>query len=152
MNINSKLKKVGIEIVEKLNTLQVNTIAINVANKLCSKFPEHNFDRRVIFELFSRLSMYSAKMPNDSSGAKYIFKNNAIYFNCELNLEEMSNVAIHECIHCIQYSNSDSKLNIGLWNTSSNFGLGLNEAAVQLMACEANSLKPEFLYMSILSL
>lgn len=140
MAINLKLKREGIEIVEKLDTSKVNKIAINVVNKLCATFPEHSFDRSYLFEVISRLSMYTAKMPDDSSGAKYIFNNNSIYFNERLDLVEMSNVAVHECIHCIQhsYAKDQNLVSFGLYDISSNVGLALNEAAVQLMASEAN--------------
>ena len=140
MGINSKLKKEGIKVVEKLDALKVNTIAINVINKLCSTFPEHGFDRSTLFEMISRMYMYTAEMPADLSGAKYVFKNNSIYFNEKLNIEEMSKLAVHECIHCIQHSyfKNTSSLNIGLSNTSSDFGLAINEASVQLMASECN--------------
>lgn len=140
MSIHSKLKKEGIEIIEELDTLKVNTIAINVASKLCLAFPEHNLRRSELFESISRLYMYIAKMPEDSSGAKYFYKDNSIYFNEIFDIEEMSKLAVHECIHFIQDSR-DSNNNLakmGLYNSFSNSGLGLNEAAVQLMASEAN--------------
>lgn len=139
MSINSKLKKEGIEIIEQLDTLKVNTIAISVASKLCLAFPEHNLKRSELFESISRLSMYIAKMPEDSSGAKYFYKDNSIYFNEIFDIEEMSKLAVHECIHFIQDLNDfSSSSKIGLYNSFSNSGLGLNEAAVQLMASEAN--------------
>ena len=140
MGINSKLKKEGIKIVEKLDTLKVNTIAINVVNKLCSTFPEHGFDRSTLFEMISRISMYTAEMSADLSGAKFVFKNNSIYFNKKLSIEEMSTLAVHECIHCIQHAYIKDKVssNLGLSNISSDYGLAINEASVQLMASESN--------------
>lgn len=139
MSINSKLKKEGIQIIEKLDTGKVNKIAINVASKLCLAFPEHNLKRNELFEAVSSLSMYIAKMPRDSSGAKYLYKDNSIYFNEVFDIEEMSKLAIHECIHFIQDLNNIAKsTRMGLYDSFSNSGLGLNEAAVQLMASEAN--------------
>ena len=140
MSIKSKLKKEGIQVIEKLDTQRINKISINVASRLCLAFPEHNFNRSDLFESISRLSMYIARMPEDSSGAKYLFKNNSIYFNESLSLEEMSNLAIHECIHFIQhlYISDNYSTNIGLFNLSTNSGVAMNEAAVQLMAAEAN--------------
>ena len=73
MSIHSKLKKEGIQVIKQLDTLKVNTIAINVANKLCLAFPEHNLNKSELFESISRLNMYIAKMPKDSSGAKYLY-------------------------------------------------------------------------------
>lgn len=140
MSIKSKLKKEGIQVIEKLDTQKTNKISINVASRLCLAFPEHNFNRSDLFESISRISMYVAKMPEDSSGAKYLLKNNSIYFNKDLSLDEMSNLAMHECIHFIQhlYTSDNNTTNIGLYNLASNSGIALNEAAVQLMAAEAN--------------
>lgn len=139
MSIHSRLKKEGIQIIEKLDTEKVNKISINVASKLCLAFPEHSLKRNELFEAVSGLSMYIAKMPQDSSGAKYFYKDNSIYFNEIFDIEEMSKLAVHECIHFIQNSNNyNNKSRMGLYDSFSNSGLGLNEAAVQLMASEAN--------------
>ena len=139
MSTQSKLKKEGVEIIEKLDTAKVNKIAVNVASKLCLAFPEHNLKRSELFESLSNLSMYIAKMPEDSSGAKYFYKNNSIYFNEIFDIEEMSKLAVHECIHFIQnLYNPNNYSKLGLYNAYSNSGVGLNEASVQLMASEAN--------------
>lgn len=140
MGTNSRLKKEGIEIVEQLDTLKVNTIAINIASKLCLAFPEHNLNKSDLFTSISRLNMFIAKMPGDSAGAKYFYKNNSIYFNQETDLDEMAKLAMHECIHFIQElkDSNNNLIKMGLYNCSFNTGLGINEAAVQLMASEAN--------------
>ena len=39
MNVESDLKKDGIEVVEKLDTLTINSLAKNISTKLCSTFP-----------------------------------------------------------------------------------------------------------------
>ena len=140
MSTNSRLKKEGIEIVEQLDTLKVNTIAISIASKLCLAFPEHNLNKSELFTSLSRINMYIAKMPEDSAGAKYFYKNNSIYFNKEYDLDEMAKLAMHECIHYIQeFRDANNNLvKMGLYNCTFNSGLGINEAAVQLMASEAN--------------
>ena len=143
MATNSKLKKQGIQIISQLDTLKVNTIANNVATKLCIAFPEHNLNKSDLFEALSRLNMYVAKMPEDSTGAKYFYKYNSIYFNEISNIDEMSTLAVHECIHCIQEmrDSNNNILKMGLYTPSSGSGLALNEAAVQRMASEANNEK-----------
>ncbi|MDO5555792.1 MAG: hypothetical protein Q4G09_03865 [Clostridia bacterium] len=140
MNSYSRLKKEGIEIIEKLNTLKVNNIAINVASKLCLAFPEHNLNKSDLFESLSRLNMYIAKMPADSTGAKYFYKNNSVYFNENIDMKNLSTMAIHECIHFIQElrDSNNNLTKMGLYSPTSDTGLGLNEATVQLMASEAN--------------
>jgi len=136
----STLRKEGITIIQKLDTLKVNTIANNIAGKLCLAFSEHNLNKSELFECISRLNMYVAKMPKDSSGAKYFYKDNSIYFNETLDINEISTIAVHECIHCIQYirDHNNNLIRMGLYNVSTNKGLSINEAAVQLMASEAN--------------
>ena len=43
MSIESALKKDGITVVGKLDTLSSNTISRNIAEKLCKAFPNQNF-------------------------------------------------------------------------------------------------------------
>ena len=111
MTTYARLKKEGIEVIEKLDVMKVNTIANNIASKLCSAFPEHNLNKSDLFESLARLNMYVAKMPADSSGAKYSYKDSSIFFNETSDIDEMSNLAVHECIHCIQELR-DTKNNI----------------------------------------
>lgn len=134
MGIKSLLKNEGIDIVRELNKNEIKTIAKDIAIKLCLAFPEHNLSRNDLYNAFLNIKMYLANLPKDFSGAKYILENNSIYFNSSLPFEEIPNTAMHECIHFIQHYNSSS--NLGLYSSSK--GLALNEAAVQLMASEAN--------------
>ncbi len=62
MSIESLLKKDGIEVVSQLNTLEVNSIARNIANRLAKTFPSFNLDASELFIKLSRLNMYRAKM------------------------------------------------------------------------------------------
>lgn len=134
MSIESLLKNEGIEIIRELNKKEVGTIAKDVSIKLCLAFPEHGLSRSTLFDAFSSIKMYIAKLPKDFSGAKYILENNSIYFNRELPFENIPSTAMHECIHFIQNYNASS--NFGVSGLSK--GLAINESAVQLMASEAN--------------
>ncbi len=134
MNIDFLLKNEGINVVRELNKQEVSTIAKDVSIKLCLAFPEHNLSRTDLYDAFSKVKMYLANLPKDFSGAKYILDNNSIYFNNTLPFEDIPNTAMHECIHFIQHYNSNS--NFGL--SGSTKDIALNEAAVQLMASEAN--------------
>lgn len=138
MKIKSMLKKEGIVFVRELDTLKVNTIASGVSSKLCLAFSDHGLNRSSLFASICRVNMCMAKMPNDSSGAKYFYKNNTIYFNENADTSNLSALAMHECIHFIQeiIDNSENIVKMGLSDGA--YGIGLNEAAVQLMASEAN--------------
>lgn len=137
MSIVYLLKKEGIVNIKPLDSNQIKTIAKDIAIKLCLAFPEHNLDRQALYNSFCSLDMYTATMPKDSSGAKYVANSNAIYFNEDLDFSAIPEVAMHECIHFIQEKRlTNSNTFVGLTSFAS--GLALNEAAVQLMASEAN--------------
>jgi len=137
MNLDYLLKKEGITNISEIPGSKIKIIAKDIAIKLCLAFPEHDLNRQSLYNSFRSLGMYTASMPKDSSGAKYVESANAIYFNENIDFSQMPEVAMHECIHYIQQSRLANKNNsVGL--TSNSSGLALNEAAIQLMASEAN--------------
>ncbi len=142
MSINSTLKKEGINVIGKLNTLEINKIASNISEKIAKAFPEHQINQSDLFISISRLDMYIAEMPNDMAMAKYFYKNNSIYFSKDMDLNDLNTLALHECIHFIQeIKNKQGKLlRLGLYNMEgrANDGMALNEAAVQHMASVAS--------------
>lgn len=110
MSIEKVLKKEGIEIIKPLDTLAINNLAKNIASKLSSSFPNLKLNSNELFIKISRLNMYFAKLPNGIS-AKYFYKNKSIYFDHNLDLSNLTDVAIHECIHYLQ-EKIDEKGNI----------------------------------------
>ena len=143
MSINSTLKKEGINVIGKLNTLEINKIASSISEKIVTAFPEHNINQSDLFISIARLDMYLAEMPNDMAMAKYFYKNNSIYFSKDMDLTDLHSLALHECLHFIQeVKNKHGKLlRLGLYNMekSANDGMALNEAAVQHMASVASN-------------
>lgn len=144
MSIESEIRKEGIEVIKQLKPIKVNLIASSISKVLVKRFPEQNFNYEEFFSRLSKLNMYIAKMPNGIA-AKYFYKNSSIYFNETADLVNLNDVIIHECIHALQSNiNSKNKLiKLGLCDfTDSNLsGMGLNEAAVQLMAMRATKTK-----------
>ncbi len=137
MNIDYLLKREGITNIKELDANQIKIISKDLAIKLCLAFPEHGLDRQSLYNSFCTLDMFTATMPKDSSGAKYVSGSNSIYFNENLDFSSIPEVAMHECIHFIQEGRLNEKKEfVGLTSFAS--GLALNEAAVQLMASEAN--------------
>lgn len=159
MSVDSILKKEGISIVRKLDTLEVNKIARNIAEKITNSFSQYILNCDNLFSSISRIDMYLAKMPADASSAKYLYKNNSIYFdeNIDLSISENSIFALHECIHFLQ-AQIDASGNItrlGLYDLKGH-GVALNEAAVQIMASTAqgrdfDSVKYYDIYMNTIS-
>ena len=81
MSIETDLKKDGIEVIQNLNTLKINSIARNISQKICNTFPKYGFNQNELFIRLSRLNMYRAKMPEGMAEANYFYKNTSIYFN-----------------------------------------------------------------------
>lgn len=139
MNINSALKKEGIKVVGKLNTLEVNKIASIISSSIANTFPEHNINQSDLFISIARLNMYIAEMPADLAVAKYFYKNNSIYFSKDMNLDDLNTLAVHECLHFMQElkDKHGKLLRFGLYDLKKGTGMALNEAAVQHMASVA---------------
>ena len=137
MSIKRDLKREGIEIFSKIDTLNTNLIAKNVSKALEATFPDLNLNAEKLFMNISRLELYFAKLPAGIS-AKYYYKNKAIYIDANLEGEDITSIIIHECIHYIQerLDRSGNIVRLGLCDYTSDKlpGTGLNEAAVQLMA------------------
>lgn len=148
MSIESDLRKDGIEVVDKLDILKVNSLAKNISAKLCETFPEFNLNQNELFIKLSRLDMYKAKMPDGMAEANYFYKNTSIYFNEHIQDEDLEEFAIHECIHYLQEvkDKRNTLVRMGLcdYTEFKIYGLGLNEAAVQLMASKVNSIPKEY--------
>ena len=89
MNIEKELKKNGITVIDKLDTLSINTLAKNIAQKLCRAFPNQRFIAQKLFIAISRIPMYYAEMPEGLSEANYFYKNSSIYFRAGLSLDEI---------------------------------------------------------------
>lgn len=148
MSVESDLRKDGIEVISKLDTLRINSIARNVSIKLCETFPKFNLNQNELFIKLSRLGMYRAKMPEGMAEANYFYKNTSIYFNEHIPDDDLEEFAIHECIHYLQEVKDKKNylIRMGLcdYTEFKIYGLGLNEAAVQLMASKVNGIPKEY--------
>ncbi|MBR0350987.1 MAG: hypothetical protein IJH76_04125, partial [Clostridia bacterium] len=148
MNIENELKKDGIEVVEALDTLSINKIAKGVATKLYNTYAKYGLNESDLFSKLCRLNMYKAKMPEGMSEANYFYKNTSIYFNCNIPNEDLEEFAVHECIHYLQEvkdkKNNLLKMGLSDYTSGKVTGLGLNEAAVQLMASKAIGMEKDF--------
>ncbi len=72
MSIETDLKKDGIEVIETLDTLRINSLARNISQKICETFPKYGFNQNELFIQLSRLNMYKAKMPERNGRSKLL--------------------------------------------------------------------------------
>ncbi len=79
--------------------------------------------------------------------ANYFYKNTSIYFNEHISDNDLEEFAMHECIHYLQEVKDKKNylVRMGLcdYTEFKIYGLGLNEAAVQLMASRINAMPKE---------
>jgi len=141
MNIEKELRKDGIEVIGNLDTLSINTIAHDVAEKICRTFPDQNFIFQNLFIALSRVPMYIANMPEGFAEANYFYRNSSIYFKAGSSLDELQKSAMHEFIHYLQEIKDKKgdlvKLGLCDFGGLKVLGMALNEGAVQLMASKA---------------
>ena len=148
MSIESDLKKDGIQVISKLDTLVVNNIARNIARSIVSTFPELNFDETTLFIKLARINMYTASMPEGIAEANYFYKNSSIYFNNKIDFQDLEEFAIHECIHHLQEvktpRNKLVRMGLCSFKSLSPIGMGINEASVQLITSRIIGVEPDF--------
>ena len=130
-----------IQFVNERRALVTSNIAYIISEQICGAFTEHYIYNPDLSNALSRVNMYLAIF-QDNSAAKYYYKNDSIYFEKDIDFNALDTPAIHECLHFIQaIKNKNGKLKkLGLYNLNliKASGLALNEAAVQLMASQAN--------------
>ncbi len=148
MSVESDLKKAGIYVIRKLDKIKINSISKNVASKICETFPNFGINENDLFMKLSQLNMYIANMPEGMAEANYFYKNSSIYFNEHISYDDLEEFAIHECIHYIQEIKDKKNylLRMGLcdYTEFKIYGLGLNEAAVQLMSSKILGIPKEY--------
>lgn len=142
MDIAKKLQKLGIEDIKKLDNESIRIIACNVTEALTKAFPSIYDEYNNILIKLLNCNMYVAKVTKHISKVNYIYEDNSIYFDEEMNLSKINEQIIHECIHYLQDNRNIKKSKhskIGLCNFEefSLYGLGINEAAVQYMSAKS---------------
>ena len=143
MNAEKKLEKLGITTTREFTQREVRYIAEEVTELLVKAFPVLEDDYNNLLIRLLNCKMYFANI-NESksiSNVNYIYENRSIYFDEKINLDNISDKIIHECIHYIQdIRNEKGKLKkMGLcgFEELSTYGLGINEATVQYMASKS---------------
>lgn len=138
MKFKRKLKKLGIIPLQEITVLEKNRLIQLVASCLVNAFPRLNFDyNRMMMKLYC-CTMYRAKIEKGYSKVNYFYKNQSIYFDETVNLQDIDVAILYECIHYIQDNrNVEGELKqIGLCQFSEYkiHGFTLNELAVQYIA------------------
>lgn len=145
---NKKLKKIGIDVIKKVETDKIVNIANQVSSKLVLTFENCNLDFMDIYTILLSTNMYYANINGNLSKANYYYKNSSIYFSCDSDTENIDDFLFHECIHRIQeHKNKKNKLTrMGLCeiNELSVNAMALNEAAIQYITSRCLNMQDKF--------
>lgn len=138
MNIQRKLSRLGIEVLEEVDKKDVNYLAHHIANAITSVFPVLQEQYNEILARILNCSMYYAKIGENIATVNYVYDDDSIYIDEDVNIFEPNEQLFREIIHYLQVRrNNKGKIKaMGLCRFSefSIKGLGLNEGIVQYMA------------------
>lgn len=138
MNIQKKLTRLGIDKVEEVEKKDINYLAHYIANKLTKTFPFLQEQYNEILAKILNCKMYYAKISDDIAKVDYIYEDNSIYIDENMNIFEPNEQLIHEIIHYLQVTrkNNGKIKQMGLCNFGdfAITGLGINEASVQYIS------------------
>ena len=148
MSIQKDLKKEGIQIITKLDTLISNDICKSVSRRIIETFPDFDFTQDDIYKKLLEITMYRAKMFEGMSEANYYYKNSSIYFNENIEYSDIEEFAIHECIHHLQKVQDENgnllRLGVCDYRNLKPTALALNEAAVQYTSSLIIGIEPDY--------
>ena len=143
VNTEKKLEKLGITTTREFTQREVRYIAEEVTELLVKAFPilEDDYNNLLIRLLNCKMYFANINENKNISNVNYIYENKSIYFDERVNLDNINDKIIHECIHYLQdIRNEKGKLKkMGLcgFEELSTYGLGINEGAVQYIASKA---------------
>ena len=137
IDYKKELKNIGITPIEELSVQERTNIAEKVAEKLMSLNVPGLFYHSILEKLFES-KMCTAKISNNLGQVSYFYKNKTIYFNKGLNIENIDENIMRECIHCLQDTRKhhEKLKRIGLC-TFEEFkvkGMALNEIGVNYIS------------------
>ena len=140
LNIEKKLKRLGIKETKEFTQEEKNIVANNVTVSLIMAFPVLKIEQENILNKIQNANMYYAKIDENLPKINYIYENHKIYFDESIDINKLTDSMIHEIIHYIQdiRKKKDKLDKIGLcnFNELSFHGLGINEGAVQYISAK----------------
>lgn len=101
IDLKGELKNIGINPIEELSVQERANVAEKVAEKLMSLNVPGLFYNDILEKLFDT-KMCTAKMRNNFGKVSYFYKNKTIYFSQDLDVKNIDENIMRECIHCLQ--------------------------------------------------
>lgn len=138
MKLQKKLDRLGAIKTKELDYKEVNYIAHYVTDKITDEFLILQTQYNEILAKLLNCKMYYAKIPDNISKVNYIYEEDSIYIDENINILEENEQLFHEIIHYLQVLRKNNKkierMGLCKFGEFAIRGLGINEAVVQYMA------------------
>ena len=129
-----ELRNIGIKPIEELSVQEKTNVAEKVAAKLASLNIVGITHNEILEKLFEA-KMYTAQMSSNLGKVNYFHKNKTIYFDRNLNLENLNENIIHECIHYLQDKREKSnRMGLCTFEKYKVRGMALNEIGISYIS------------------
>ena len=134
IKLKRELKKLGIKPIEELSVQEKTSIAERVAAKLVSLNVPGIIHNEILEKLFDA-KMCTAEISNNLGKVNYFYKNKTIYFDKSLNLLELDENILRECIHYLQDKREKQKrMGLCTFERYKVRGMALNEIGISYIA------------------
>ena len=134
MKIKRELKNLGIKPIEELSVQEKTSIAERVAAKLVSLNLPGITHNEILEKIFDA-KMYTAEISNNLGKVNYFYKNKTIYFEKSLNLLELDENILRECIHYLQDKREKQKrMGLCTFEQYKVRGMALNEIGISYIS------------------
>ena len=134
IKLKRELKNLGIKPIEELSVQEKTSIAERVAAKLVSLNMPGITHNEILEKLFD-VKMYTAEISNNLGKVNYFYKNKTIYFEKNLNLLELDENILRECIHYLQDKREKQKrMGLCTFEQYKVRGMALNEIGISYIS------------------
>lgn len=134
IKIKKELRNIGIKPIAQLSVQERAYIAEKVAAKLVS-LNFHGLNHAEIIEKLFQAKMFTAEIRNNLGKVNYFYKNKTIYFDTNLNLTEIDENILHECIHYLQdQKEKTNKIGLCTFEEYKVRGMALNEIGINYIS------------------
>ena len=134
MKIKRELKNLGIKPIEELSVQEKTYIAEKVSTKLASLKVLGITHNEILEKLFDA-KMYTAEINNNLGKVNYFYKNKTIYFDKSLNILELDENILRECIHYIQDKREkQNRMGLCIFEQYKVRGMALNEIGISYIS------------------
>lgn len=135
------LGNTGIEVIKKLEDEKIIDIVNQVSTRLMVAYPESKLSYLDIYKTLLDTPMYYAKIPEGLSKVNYYYKDSGLYFAEDVDLSEIDEYVLHECVHKLQERKGKrgniTRLGVCEVNELSVKATALNEGAIQYITSNA---------------